>query len=501
MLKVFQNASNLLSLSSPSNEDNSRKLEIFKNKPFYFELQEHNGIDDCFNCTIGLPTKDNIQNPLFDYEKIVLDSLQNHKHLWILKSTGLGITELFLRYMSYLCLRNNDYQNSQMVIVTGPNIDLSIKLIRRMKNLFYNKLDITFDSKETVLELNKCRIEAYPSNHIDSFRSLDNPKFILLEEADFFRKNEQEDVRAVAERYIAKSNPYIVMVSTPNAPGGLMQTIENEPADTCLYKRIKLDYRYGLYRIYSKEDIEKAKQSPAFDREYDLKYLGKIGNLYSQLSIDNAVKRGTEYNPDEFNPYSEKYISIDEAFSVSKFAIMVAEFQRSTRQIRILHAEELDKPLYENALDHILRLRKKYGNVQNIAFDASRPELGTSLKKRIGERYDWQYVQDKLQYCKKHNLDIASTMIVCPIVFSAESRSVMTSHSRRILDDSRGLIAIHPMFDKLITSLKSAQFEDSGRLLKDESPFNDILDCFQLICTFFKYKTTSENDKINILSL
>src|SRR5574339_1162371 len=90
-----------------------------------------------------------------------------------------------------------------------------------MKNLFIDKLDIVFDSKETRLKLNKCRIEAYPSNHIDSFRSLDNPKFILLEEADFFRKNEQEDVRAVAERYIAKSNPYIVMVSTPNAPGGL----------------------------------------------------------------------------------------------------------------------------------------------------------------------------------------------------------------------------------------------------------------------------------------
>src|SRR5574339_44768 len=157
MLKCFNQASNLLSLSSSLEDDNSNsKLDILKNKPFYFELEEqHNGIDDCFNCLIGLPTKHNIQNPLFDYEKIVLDSLQNHKHLWILKSTGLGITELFLRYMSYLCLRNNDYQNSQMVIVTGPNIDLSIKLIRRMKNLFYNKLDITFDSKETVLELNK----------------------------------------------------------------------------------------------------------------------------------------------------------------------------------------------------------------------------------------------------------------------------------------------------------------------------------------------------------
>ena len=36
-----------------------------------------------------------------------------------------------------------------------------------------------------------------------------------------------------AERYIAKSDPYIVMVSTPNAPNGLFDKIEREPEDTC----------------------------------------------------------------------------------------------------------------------------------------------------------------------------------------------------------------------------------------------------------------------------
>jgi hypothetical protein len=36
-------------------------------------------------------------------------------------------------------------------------------------------------------------LEAYPSNHLDAYRALDNPKFILLDEADFFRKSEQEE--------------------------------------------------------------------------------------------------------------------------------------------------------------------------------------------------------------------------------------------------------------------------------------------------------------------
>jgi hypothetical protein len=50
----------------------------------------------------------------------------------------------------------------------------------------------------SVLELNGCSIEAFPSNHLDAFRSLTNPKFIQLDEADFFRKSEQEDVRHVS---------------------------------------------------------------------------------------------------------------------------------------------------------------------------------------------------------------------------------------------------------------------------------------------------------------
>jgi len=85
----------------------------------------------------------------------------------------------------------------------------------------------------------------------------------------------------VGRIFIAKSNPYIILVSTPNMPEGLMQIIEQESEEKCLYHRIKLDYRYGLEKIYSIKDIERAKQSPSFDREYDLKYLGKVGNLYS----------------------------------------------------------------------------------------------------------------------------------------------------------------------------------------------------------------------------
>src|SRR5207249_1230222 len=76
------------------------------------------------------------------------------------------------------------------------------------------------------------------------------------------------------------------MVSTPNAPDGLFERIEKESEDICLYKRIFLDYTYGIGKIYTAEEIEKAKQSPSFEREYNLKYLGKIGKEAERVVED-----------------------------------------------------------------------------------------------------------------------------------------------------------------------------------------------------------------------
>jgi hypothetical protein len=45
-----------------------------------------------------------------------------------------------------------------MCIAREANIDIAIKLTKRMKGLFEPKLHVTFDSKETVLELNGCSI-------------------------------------------------------------------------------------------------------------------------------------------------------------------------------------------------------------------------------------------------------------------------------------------------------------------------------------------------------
>ena len=111
-----------------------------------------------------------------------------------------------------------------------------------------------------------------------------------------FEKENRKKLDMFSERYIGKSDPYIVMVSTPNNPGGLFYQIEQEPEDTCLYKRLKMDYTFGLGKIYTKEEIDKARLSPGFGREYELQYLGRIGNVFNSSQIDKAIELGEQYS-------------------------------------------------------------------------------------------------------------------------------------------------------------------------------------------------------------
>ena len=148
---------------------------------------------------------------------------------------------------------------------------MTIKLIKRMKNIFETKLGLTFQNKET------------------------------------------------GTRY-GKSDPCIVMVWTPNNPGGLFYQIEQEAEDTCLYKRLKMDYHYGLRKIYTQEEIDKAKQSPGFDREYGLEYLGKVGNVFSEIQIQKAIDLGDKYSLAKIpiNNFTNNSIGVDIGFGSSK---------------------------------------------------------------------------------------------------------------------------------------------------------------------------------------
>ena len=85
-------------------------FDVCSDKPFWIWDEQQHMLEDiktdgdcCFNHIIGLPTKEGMEKAIFDYEKILYDSLLindscnisnhsfKHKHLWIKKATGLGV--------------------------------------------------------------------------------------------------------------------------------------------------------------------------------------------------------------------------------------------------------------------------------------------------------------------------------------------------------------------------------------------------------------------------
>ena len=167
-----------------------------------------------------------------------------------------------------------------------------------------------------------------------------------------------------------------------------------------LVQRLYLDYTYWLDRIYTKEEIEKAKTSPPFEREYNLKYLGLIGNVFHTKEIDAAIQRGKGYNADSVVKMGGKSIGIDPAYGSSNFGIVGT--QGVDQQIQVIYAEEFERPDFNEMLWLVAKLMQQYGYVR-VYIDGANPSFMKSLKRMIGE--DEHYEQ--------HNARCLGTQTSC----------------------------------------------------------------------------------------
>jgi hypothetical protein len=191
-----------------------------------------------------------------------------------------------------------------------------------------------------------------------------------------------------------------------------------------------MDYTYGLDRIYSQEEIAKAKKSPLFGREYDLQYLSLIGNTFHTQDIERAIKLAKKYRVT--NTYARKVMGIDPGFGSFAFGVVVVQFSDSI--IQVLYANEFERPRYEEMLNEVSDSYHSYGNIKNIFVDASSPELISSLKREVAHgRDNWAWVQEKIAYCEKHHLDLNRHMKVVPVPFITEDKNMLI-HTKELLE-------------------------------------------------------------------
>lgn len=388
------------------------------------------------------------------YEKELSEVLENNKKIWVKKATGLGITEFFTRWIAWNCVKDDIWKDKQVdvtaIIITGANLDLTKKFIGRMKGLFVGK---EFKTKESLVILNGCKIEAFPTNHLEPARGL-NPRIVVLDEGDFFPLRYQDEARTVAERYRAKGDAVVAMVSTPNMPGGLFERMEEEGPDKNGYIMKEYNYEHGLGIVYDPVIIERERlQNPSFEREYNLKYGYGIGDIFE--GIDNVINK---YDLELSNGNCGVYG--DPAFGSSNFGVLGAEVRDGL--VYITETYEYPRASPSSMLDLMFDLASKYNG--NCKIDSAHPGFIRDLEERGIPALP---VNFGLQIRDHENANVQSL------------RSKMTINAAQMVKNER--VRIHPNHTKLISQLRAAKFDKKGGVDKEELNF-DVGDCFLMAC-------------------
>lgn len=184
-------------------------------------------------------------------------------------------------------------------------------------------------------------------------------------------------------------------------------------------------------------------------------------------------------------------MGIDPGFGSSPFGICIIQF--SDGILQVLYADEFERPRYEDMVNKVADLYDTYTNINNIFVDAANPELISSLKREVAhERDNWNYVQERMAYCKKHKSDINRHMKVVPVPFSTEGKNMLI-HTKELLEFETPILAINPKFEKLTSALRTAISDDLGKLDKEATSYDNVLDAFRLSLQMFKLKDREED--------
>lgn len=499
--------------------------KIFYGLPFYrFDLspKEHLDLYDktkcrcCWNHFVGLPEKHGKKMPLFPYQKVLFEDFEktyngesDQKLFAVLKATGLGITEFSIRIMGWMATTSNIYRGQRFAIIAGIRMDISEEIIRRMIKLFdrFPFLNIKRHRSKTLI--NGVMIEGYPAENVDSMRAYDNLAFILVDEADFFQKSKQKEIRTVVERYRAKTNPYIYLVSTPGKPYGMFYEIFSQKPEDSIYKQYRFNYEWGLGTIFTKKEISEQKKTPAFQQEYNLQFGGTNGNLFSMKSIQRNIYTEAQaqkigftpyYNwkaiPDDHNTgegeYFHRSIGVDLGFgkdpgnNIGSYT-GITVLQERNRRIEVMFVTELIQPEWDEIMN-IIAVLTHNTNAEKVFIDGSNPPFIMGLKEIFGE-------YTKYGKFTKEELDkkiFSGNMRVCPIAFNSMSKFMMYDMKEYV---DKGLLVIHENQHNIIDCLKSA-YVINEKLDKERTAHDDIFDSTRLALLNYDIEPIKTTPKI-----
>lgn len=458
--------------------DNTTLTE-FRDKPFWC-FNKGNKIDCCFNHMVGLPVKKKQEMPIFDYELEIFDAIENNQHLWCKKARGIGFTTFMTRYLAWKCLKDDELAGQNIFITTGTEAGFAKELKDKIHALFdrnYARLKIELKYNELIL--NKTRFKAFPTRNLKDMRGYTDVAYIFVDEADFFEKTQQDEIGAVIRSYEEKSDCKVIMVSTPYKPEGLFHQIENDEAFKGFFKKLILLYERGLDRIFDRQQIARIKKdNPDFEREYNGKYIGKIGNVFSEEQIKFCAEQGDSLVDYEINQHTGHPVGVDFGFNVSKSVICVGEWEPELQLLRIVEMwDNHGKPTTPSQVaEKMWEIYQRYGSNTDFFVDGANRGAVNEAKVRFGESITW----DKKELLKGNRIH--------PINFGTEHKEMLRNMYIMV---ANGILAIPSKYEKLLLSMRTAQAEDWD-LDKDNTINNDHLDGARLMCKGIDYKAEVE---------
>jgi hypothetical protein len=340
----------------------------------------------------------------------------------------------------------------------------------RMQNLFRNKFPLLeLESRFTDLWIKNTNIKIFPSRNVKDLRGYTDVSYLFIDEADHFDDSVTSELLHAITRYEEKSNCTTIMCSTPNKPDGLFETIEKDANSK--YEKIYLLVDVGLDKIFDRAFINKKRLEPEFPREYEGKYLGKVGNMFTSSQINECISlsKGIEEIP--ISQYTLKCVGVDVGFSSSKTAIVLTEFIKDEDKIIVRYSEEIDKGDPNAIADQLFDIYRQYWNTWFL-IDGSNRAFVNLLKIKFGESLDWDSKDDVSP----------QSMKVLPVNFGTEHKELL-SHLHVMV--TKGYLAIPEKHDKLITSLRTAWAKELD-LDKRQTSYDDLLDGLRLSLKGYK---------------
>lgn len=273
---------------------------------------------------------------------------------------------------------------------------------------------------------------------------------------------------------LANTDGSIIIETPPYGPTGKIYDIYMQSK---LAKSDNPESQFKVFTIPAREavaanlisqqflDGEKVRLGSMYAAYYEAEFSAAIGSVFHIEDIEAiSSPEFISYLVTDPLPYGVRAcLGIDPGFGSSPFGICATAFVDG--KARVLFADEFSRPSHNEMALTIWDLIQRF-NCDKVYCDAAGPSMIKALKIMWGERPDYENVDKTL----------IKFMKVEPVPFGKEHKN-MLAHAKMIVD--KRYVAIHPTFEKLIISLKTA-VEHEGTLDKEVTAYDNVFDAFRL---------------------